>query len=219
MLSIATALSTTLDDRLARVDSIFREWLADPQTMVVCGRWEQGSITELLPHGRASLSRQTYDGCFAGVRDLRIDGEDHHIHVDLGRFHRIEYVVAPSVCFQGKPSFEARFLLTTPDGATTRDWDLALAVSRPYLGRALNRGPVVGFFRRFIEHRRRHADLVGFHALVGDEHDNRVWREVVECCWEAHGASSAHGPDDADHAGALARAALAGTPTSEGGGG
>ncbi len=204
-------MSATSDDRLARVDSIFREWLADPRTMVICGRWEHGSITELLPHGRASLSRQAYDGCFAGLRDLRIDGEDHHIHVDLGRFHRVEYVVAPSVCFQGKPSFEVRFLLTTPAGDPTRDWDLALSLSRPYLGQALNREAVVRFFRRFAEHRRRHADLVGFHAMVGAEHDVRVWREVVECCWQAHGVSGAQAPNGGDLAGALVSVATART--------
>ena len=114
-------------------DEAFAQWLAEPDVTVACGRWHDGAaIAELVPHGRARLLPARYRDRFSGVRELRIDGCDHHLHIDFGRVHRLAYVIAPSVCLAFKPSFEVRLLLRGPGGVATDQWLVSLMLSAPY---------------------------------------------------------------------------------------
>jgi hypothetical protein len=135
--------------------SIFAEWLDDPETTVACGSWSDGAVSELVPGRRGRLLPARYEGCFAGVRELRMDDSPHHLHVDFGRVHQVCYTVAPSVCFGFKPSFEARFLTTGPGGAPTDRWSVALMYGRPYDAGGLRAAAV----KRFFERARAHAQI------------------------------------------------------------
>ena len=53
---------------MSAVETILEEWIADPDITLVCGRWADGSIMELVPAGRARLTPARYGGCFAGLR-------------------------------------------------------------------------------------------------------------------------------------------------------
>ena len=77
---------------------VVARWLARPGVTVACGRWADGAISEIVTQGEAHLLPSLYDGCFAGVRELRLAGQPHHLHIDFGRVHRLAYAVAPSVC-------------------------------------------------------------------------------------------------------------------------
>ena len=57
------------------VDAIVREWLADPELTLICGRWSDGGLMELMPEGRATLTQPRYCGDFAGLRDLNLTGQ------------------------------------------------------------------------------------------------------------------------------------------------
>lgn len=127
---------------------ILVEWLQDPDITIVCGRWADGAISEFMPGGRARLLPARYEGCFAGVRELRLENAPHHLHVDLGRVHQACYTVAPSVCLDFKPSFELRFLTLGPGGAPSDRWALSVMLTQPYDGRGLRQLPVERFFRR-----------------------------------------------------------------------
>lgn len=95
-------------EQLAFFESVLIDWLEAERVTVACGSWADGGIAELLPRGKATLLPAVYQGCFEGVRELRLEGLEHHMHIDLGRVHQLTYSVAPSVCFAGKPSFEVR---------------------------------------------------------------------------------------------------------------
>lgn len=133
---------------------VIEDWLQAPDITLACGRWSEGAISEILPAGRGRLLPPIYAGCFAGVRELRIDGAEHHLHIDLGRVHRVRYVVAPSVCFDFKPSFEARLLVLGPGGAPSDHWVVSLMLSCPYDRESLDAAQV----RRFFALARRHAE-------------------------------------------------------------
>ena len=49
------------------------DWLREPDITVACGRWSEGAISELIPLGHGRLLPPIYEGCFAGVRELRLD--------------------------------------------------------------------------------------------------------------------------------------------------
>ena len=140
--------------------AIFAEWLDDPETTVACGAWSDGAISELVPGTRGRLLPARYEGCFAGVRELRIEDSPHHLHVDFGRVHQVCYTVAPSVCFGFKPSFEARFLTTGPGGAPTDRWSVALMHGRPYDADGLRPAAVGRFFERAHAHAQMQPSLV-----------------------------------------------------------
>jgi hypothetical protein len=93
------------------------EWARDENTTIAAGAWCDGAVMELV--GVSSLLPARYDGCFEGVRELRAAGSEHHAHLDLGRVHSIEYVIAPSVCLGFRPSIEVRYLSTGPGGSRT----------------------------------------------------------------------------------------------------
>lgn len=148
------AVAPPLDEQVRFFEDILAEWLADPDTTVACGRWSEGAISEILPRGRATLLPARYDGCFAGVRELRLDDGPHHLHIDLGRVHRVSYAIAPCVCFNFRPSFEVRFLTIGPGGAPSDQWVVSLMPSAPYHGQALRRPEVERFLQRASAHAR-----------------------------------------------------------------
>ena len=93
------------------------EWASDESATIAAGDWRDGAVMELV--GATRLLPARYDGCFEGVRELRAVGSEHHAHIDLGRVHSIEYVIAPSVCRGFRPSLEVRYLCTGPGGSRT----------------------------------------------------------------------------------------------------
>lgn len=136
------------------------QWLDDPGITIVCGRWSEGAIAEFIPEGRGKLLPEAYGGCFSGVRELRLAGEAHHLHLDFGRIHRLRYAVAPSVCLRFKPSFEVRLLLLGPGGAPTDQWMVSLMLTQPYAGGALDRSSVARYLRRARLHAAARPGLV-----------------------------------------------------------
>ena len=121
-----------MESRTSRIEALIREWLADPDVVLVCGRWSAGVIAEIFPAGTGVLTPQGYDGRFAGVRDLTIPGTRHHLHLDLGKFRGALFLVAPSVCFGFRPSFEVWFDTAERDaidlaGRPSSDFGFAIA--------------------------------------------------------------------------------------------
>ena len=147
------------------MDAILREWLADPDLTLICGRWSDGGIMELMPEGRATLSQPRYDGDFAGLRDLDLTGQQHHIHLDLNKLPRAVYLVSPSVCYGFRPAFEVR-LCATDDVAATA-FGLALGVRHPYRGNQLSHAAVRRYLRRLVNHRRSNPGVVDVRAVDG----------------------------------------------------
>ncbi len=148
-----------------QMDAILREWLADPDLTLICGRWSDGGIMELMPEGRATLSRPGYDGDFAGFRDLNLVGQQHHIHLDLNKLPRAVYLVAPSVCYGFRPSFEVRLCVTDDSAAT--EFGFGLCVCRPYRGNKLSHDGGRRYLRRLANHRGCSPEVVGIRALDG----------------------------------------------------
>ena len=111
------SITATLDDQQAfhdRIDflrDVLQRWVARPDTVLACGRWSEGAIGEFNPVGRGKVLSARYKDCFAGVCDIRLEGQPHHLHVDLGRVYAVRYCLSPSVCFGFKPSLEVRFML------------------------------------------------------------------------------------------------------------
>jgi len=148
-----------------QVDAILREWLADPDLTLICGRWSDGGIMELMPEGRATLSRPRYAGEFAGLRDLDVAGQRHHLHLDLHKLPRAVYLVAPSVCYGFRPSFEVR--LCAADELAATAFGLGLGARHPYRGDQLSRAVVRRYLRRLANHRASSPQVVGIRAIDG----------------------------------------------------
>lgn len=119
-------------DRLAFLETVVRRWMSSDKATIACGSWADGAIAEFVPGGAAELLPPVYSDCFEGVREVRIPGCDHHLHVDLGRVHRVVHSIAPSVCFGGRPSFEVRFLTTGAGGAPSGRWMLSFMLTALY---------------------------------------------------------------------------------------
>jgi hypothetical protein len=149
-------------EQLAFLESVLIEWLEAEHVTVACGSWADGGIAAFIPQGKATLLPAVYEGCFEGVRELRLEGLEHHMHIDLGRVHQLTYSVAPSVCFSGKPSFEVRLLTTGPGGARTSRWSVSFMLSRPYVGDTLAADELAWFFERARRHVASRPDLVRF---------------------------------------------------------
>lgn len=151
-------------ESLAEKADFFHEviaaWLSLPTITVASGMWSDGAISELVPGGRARLLPSRYEGRFAGIRELRLDGDAHHLHIDLGRVHQVCYTVAASVCLAFKPALEVRLLTLSPGGAPTDRWAVALMPSLPYAGEELDPDCVRHFFRRARADAQRAPQLV-----------------------------------------------------------
>lgn len=152
---------------LDSIEEILRSWLEEPELTIFCGHWNHGGIMELLPRGRAHLSGPRYDGPFAGLRELRLNDDAHHVHLDLGRLTRACYVLTPSVCYDFRPSFEVR--LTSRGEDPLRCFGLGLALAHPYGGQGLRNEPVRRYFMRLVNHLRRYPEVVSF--ACGSEPD------------------------------------------------
>ena len=146
--------SSTLETQSDFFHEVFVEWLQDPDITIACGRWSDGAISEFMPRQRAKLLPALYNGCFAGVRELRLENDPNHLHIDFGRVHQVCYTVAPSVCLDFKSSFELRFLTLGPGGAPSDRWAISLMLTQPYDGQGLRRQPVQRFFQRAQAHAR-----------------------------------------------------------------
>lgn len=157
---------------VAAVEGILRLWLEDPELTIFCGAWSNGAIMELLPAGKARLTGQLYTGRFAGLRDLILDDGGHHVHLDLGRLSRACYVVAPSVCFGFRPSFELR--IAAPGVDPLREFGLGLAVRHPYDGEKLREASATRYFARVAEHLRACPEVVSLAIRPrGSYHEDR----------------------------------------------
>nr|MCU0922430.1 hypothetical protein [Burkholderiaceae bacterium] len=140
----------------------FAHWLAQPGVTIACGRWADGAISEIMPRGQAQLLPARYDGCFSGVRELRLADQPHHLHIDFGRVHALSYAVVPSVCLAFRPSFELRFLMIGPGNAPTDRWAVSLMLAAPYVQGVLDRDAVLSFFQRVQHDAALRPDLVEF---------------------------------------------------------
>lgn len=152
--------ASTLTATSAFFHEVIEEWLRDPKTTIACGRWADGTVSEIIPAGRARLLEARYHGCFAGVREIRLDDGPHHLHIDLGRVHKVCYAVAPSVCLDFKPSLEVRLLTIGAGGAPTDRWTLSLMPDCPYQGDRLDEAAVRVFVERMRQHAERAPELV-----------------------------------------------------------
>lgn len=124
------------------------EWLSDESAIIAAGDWRDGAVMELV--GEARLLPARYDGCFQGVRELQAVGSEHHAHVDLGRVHSIEYVIAPSVCLGFRPSLEVRYLNTGPGGSRTGRVMIRALVNSLYTKGGVNGHAVSTWYQRYI---------------------------------------------------------------------
>ncbi len=124
------------------------EWARDEAATIATGDWRDGAVMELV--GETSLLPARYDGCFEGVRELRAVGSEHHAHVDLGRVHSIEYVIAPSVCLGFRPSLEVRYLSTGPGGSRTGRAMVRALVNSLYTRDGVNGHAVSTWYQRYV---------------------------------------------------------------------
>ncbi|HEY4120518.1 MAG TPA: hypothetical protein VGM56_21785, partial [Byssovorax sp.] len=147
--------------RVEAVEEILRAWLLEREVALMCGRWMDGGIMELVLEDGATLSTAHYSGRFAGLRDVAIAGHRHHMHVDLGCVSRVTYAVTPSVCYGLKPSFEVRF------GGASDDAAFAVTLLAPYRAGGVDAERVARYFALLRHHASRHASLVRFVADDG----------------------------------------------------
>jgi len=73
-----------LRDQSAFFHAAVTRWLSRPGITIACGRWSDDAISELVPQGQASLLPAIYDGCFVGVRELRLQGQPHDLRSHFG---------------------------------------------------------------------------------------------------------------------------------------
>jgi len=174
-----------------QVDAILREWLTDSDLTLICGRWSDGGLMELMPEGRATLTTPRYCGDFAGLRDLNLAGQHHHIHLDLQKLPRAVYLVAPSVCYGYRPSFEVR--LCADDDAAATAFGIGLSVRRPYERDRLSHQAVRRYLRRLVEHRAASPGVVGIRAVDGPLPSSLAprrfddWAAIGQCVAEEFG--------------------------------
>ena len=183
--------------RIEALDRILRDWLADESTFLIAGRWGEGVVAEILPRGKARLSAAGYSGAFAGLRDLRIEGEAHHLHLDLARFTGVRYTIRPSVCYGWRPSLEID--LVGPEDTPC----FSLSAGTTYCAGAFQPAPARAYFARLFEHRRRYGALVGVHVRPSSAPVQEVaadWGAILECTSEL---AAARGFDALDPIGSL----------------
>lgn len=164
--------------RIDAVTRILQSWLDEGGYVLFCGDWRNGAIMELLPSASARLSPPRYAGDFAGIRDLRVGDGAHHVHLDLARLSRARYLIAPSVCYGMRPSFELRFVAEGRD--PMREFGIGLSVRAPYDGPRVNVEVVHRYLARVVEHIDAFPDVATFRC-VRDAHTaggEAGWDEV-----------------------------------------
>jgi hypothetical protein len=171
-----------MNDRITQTEAILREWLADPAIAIVCGDWRAGSIMELLPDGPVLLAGQRYADPFSGLRDVRLAGQRHHLHVDLSKLESCVYAITPSVCYAYRPAFEVGFATALGTMA------FSISLREPYHGAATNRAPLVRYFQRLLRDHVRFPDLVRFRVeRSAHPHAGESWRDALTSLMEASG--------------------------------
>jgi hypothetical protein len=179
------------ESKVCPIETILHSWLNDADVTLFCGNWGHGGVMELLPRGGARLSGPRYDAPFDGLRELRLDGGAHHVHLDLGRLTHAWYVMAPSVCYGFRPSFELR--LTRVNAKPRDSFGLGLALTRPYVGGGLRADPVQRYFRRAAEHIEMFPDAVSFRCdRSGTPHDMQADWECIASLMAEVDSTSAH---------------------------
>lgn len=149
--------------RVAALEQMIRDWLSEPELLILAGRWEDGAVMELVPSSTPFLTSERYEGRFAGLRDLLLNGEGHHVHIDLGRVTQVTYLVAPSVCFGFRPSFELRL---HQGDEPMQNFALGFSVRRPYRNGVAS-DAVARYFSRYRSHHAAFPKLVSFAATDG----------------------------------------------------
>ncbi len=174
-------------------ERVISDWL--PQTIcIVCGDWKNGAIMEIIPEGNVMLSEAKYDGCFAGMRDILLPGQPHHLHVNLGLFKNIVYEIAPSVCYGYRPAFNVSF---TGDNMDVSQKAFMFSINHPYDSNwVLKNGAVSMYFRLFMQHRALFGgERVQFQVSPVFDEKNipehaPIWNTIVDIITEASGISS-----------------------------
>jgi hypothetical protein len=197
-MDVTTECTTAADGiHIARIERIVRDWLDEPELLVLSGRWGDGAVMELVPTSPPLLTAQRYEGRFAGLRDLLLNGQAHHVHLDLSRLNCATYLVSPSVCFGFRPSFELRLHAA---GADPLDrFGLGFSLRTPYRNGRIARDAVRRYFARYRRHRAAFARAVSFVSLC-PPHDCALpdgfdWSEVGRIALgedAAHCRSAAH---------------------------
>ncbi len=122
-------------------------WAQDQEVTLAVGNWQDGAVMELV--GVTQMLSARYEGCFNGVRELRTSDSEHHVHIDLARIHSIEYVIAPSVCLEFRPSLEIRYLCIGPGGARTGRAMLRALFASPYTTTGVDGQAVAKWYQRY----------------------------------------------------------------------
>jgi hypothetical protein len=176
--SFAWSPSMNGETNLSPAESILRVWLGDRDVTLFCGDWRHGGVMELLPRGEAVLSGSRYEPPFDGVRELRLRSGAHHVHLDLRRLTRVWYLIAPSVCYGFRPSFEVR--LGCADADPRESFGIGLAIAHPYSGGKLRTGPVSRYLERAIAHPAMFPEMVAFQIdrEAGPTGRLDVWSDV-----------------------------------------
>jgi hypothetical protein len=81
------------------------------------------------------------------------------VHLDLGRLGLARYVIAESVCYGYRPSFELRL---EPRESRLGGLAVGFSVGSPYRGGRLDEQKVVRYLERAAEHSRRYRTTVDF---------------------------------------------------------
>jgi hypothetical protein len=166
--------------RIEMLDRIIRDWLVEPDLLIFAGLWAEGAVMEIVPKTPPTLTGPLYEGCFAGLRDLLLRGESHHLHLDLGRLTRATYLVSPSVCYGFRPSFEMRLHASSIDPSVSFGFGFGLRT--PYRGSQIDRVSVRRFFERFSDHRAKYPEVVSLVGIDAADHrltpQNLDWTEL-----------------------------------------
>ncbi len=132
---------------------VIEDWIRDPKTTIACGRWADGAVSEITPAGRARLLPARYHGCSAGVREIRLAEGPSHLHIDLGRIHKVCYAVAPD-------TLEVRLLALGPGDTPTGRWSLSLMPGCADRDGGWDEAAVRCFVERMRQHVERAPGLV-----------------------------------------------------------
>ncbi len=147
---------------------------------------------ELLPEGRAVLTGPRYPEPFAGLRDIHLAGQRHHLHIDLEKLTSAVYAVSPCVCYGYRPAFEVRFT----DDLESGSFAFSLAVREPYRGDRANRDALVPYFRRMLDHHARFPGVTTFRADAAGAGSPAGWGDAYACLLEARGTPVRSMPEE-----------------------
>ena len=105
---------------------------------------------EILPRAGAHLTDPHYGEPFDGVRELRVTGSPHHVHLDFRQLRHAWYIVSPSVCYGFRPAFEVRLAGIDCDPLVA--FGLGITIARPYAKQGIRTEAVRRYLRRAMDH-------------------------------------------------------------------